>query len=327
MASYPLYGQPNSVMRWNVPPCDEQFGGYPHRSFENGAIFRTRQLPSEDIEEVTTQAAQVQAQEQTTGSGTKGKGKGKANYDKWTNEEQSFLVDLWAEKHDRLESKDARKVWQEICDEIEMNFGTKKTVEKCQRKIKYLIDKYKDAKSWNKSQTGGHIRKSVFYDKLDQVLGTRDIVTMKHVVEAGTSTASPSFPRANPPSDHDGSQPSTSRTPSPPESGTASSSISGTGSEISDGEVHLAGSSKQCRKERKQTTKRKLSTEDTGEEEALSIKKSLESIEMQGEKLTAVMEGMQQNHGKQLEMMASFMGSLLEAIKEKNRCVTVNLFL
>ena len=85
MASYPLYGQPNSVMRWNVPPYDEQFGGYPHRSFENGAIFRTRQLPSEDIEEVTTQAAQVQAQEQTTGSGTKGKGKGKANYDKWTN--------------------------------------------------------------------------------------------------------------------------------------------------------------------------------------------------------------------------------------------------
>ena len=43
----------------------------------------------------------------------------------------------------------------------------------------------------------------------------------------------------------------------------------------------------------------------------------LESIERQGEKLTAVMEGMQQNHGKQLKMMASFMGSLLEAIKDK----------
>lgn len=105
--------------------------------------------------------------------------------------------------------------------------------------------------------------------------------------------------------------------PSPPESGTASSSISGTRSEILDSEVHLAGSSKQCRKERKRTTKRKLPTEHTGKEEALSIKKSLESIEKQGEKLTAVMEGMQQNHGKQLEMMASFMGSLLEAIKDK----------
>ena len=78
-------------------------------------------------------------------------------------------------------------------------------------------DKYKEAKSWNKSQTRGHIRKSVFYDKIDRVLGTRDISTMKHVVEAGTSTASPSSLSANPPSDHDGSQPSTSGTPSPPE--------------------------------------------------------------------------------------------------------------
>ena len=42
-----------------------------------------------------------------------------------------------------------------------------KTAEKCQQKIKYLIDKYKDAESWNKSQTEGHIRKSVFYDKID----------------------------------------------------------------------------------------------------------------------------------------------------------------
>ena len=38
----------------------------------------------------------------------------------------SFLVDLWAEKHDRLESKDARIAWQEICQEIEINFGKKR---------------------------------------------------------------------------------------------------------------------------------------------------------------------------------------------------------
>lgn len=137
------------------------------------------------------------------------------------------------------------------------------------------------------------------------------------MVEAGTSTASPSSLSPNPPSDHDGSQPSTSGTPSPPESSIASSGTSGTSSEISDAEVNLAGPSKQCRKERKCTTKRKVQTEDAGEEEAVSIKKSLESIEKQGEKLTAYMEGMQQNHGKQLEMMASFMGSPLEAIKDK----------
>ena len=174
-----------------------------------------------------------------------------------------------------------------------------------------------EAKSWNKSPTRGHIRKSVFYDKIDRVLGTRDISTMKHVVEAGTSTASPSSLSANPPSDHDGSQPSTSGTPSPPESSIASSGTSGTSNEISDGEVNLAGPSKQCRKVRKRTTKRKVPTEDAGMEKAVSIKKSLESIEKQGENLTAFMEGKQQNHGKQLEMIASFMGSLLEAIKDK----------
>ena len=54
MASYALYEQPNSVGRWNVPPYDDQFG-YSHvagRRFENGAscgaIFETRQLPSDD---------------------------------------------------------------------------------------------------------------------------------------------------------------------------------------------------------------------------------------------------------------------------------------
>lgn len=80
MASYPLYGQPNSARLWNVPPYDDQFG-YPHiyRSFQNRAIFQTLQLPSDKIEEVI---AQGQAQEQTTGSSTKGKGKGKENYDK-----------------------------------------------------------------------------------------------------------------------------------------------------------------------------------------------------------------------------------------------------
>ena len=31
-------------------------------------------------------------------------------------------------------------------EELELNFGTKTPVDKCQREIKYLLDKYKDAK-------------------------------------------------------------------------------------------------------------------------------------------------------------------------------------
>ena len=83
-------------------------------------IFQTRQFPSDEVEveEVIAQESQTQPQAQTTGSSTKEKGIGKASYDKWTNEEQSFLVDLWAEKHNRLESKEARKDWLEIDNEM-----------------------------------------------------------------------------------------------------------------------------------------------------------------------------------------------------------------
>ena len=100
MASYP-YEQPRSVRRWNVPSYDDQFS-HRHvagRFFENGTIFQTRQFPSDEVEveEVIAQESRTQSQAQTTGSGTKEKGKGKASYDKWTKEEQSLLVDLWAE--------------------------------------------------------------------------------------------------------------------------------------------------------------------------------------------------------------------------------------
>ena len=122
---------------------------------------------------MVVQALQLehQAPQQEPQAPSENKGKGKSSYDKWSNEEQSFLVDLWAEKHDRLESKDARIAWQELCQEIEINFGTKKTVEKCQRKIKYLFDKYKDAKTWNKTQSGTQLRKRIFMTKLIVFLG------------------------------------------------------------------------------------------------------------------------------------------------------------
>ena len=47
------------------------------------------------------------------------------------------------------------------------------------------------------------------------------------------------------------------------------------------------------------------------------LKRSIESIEKQGKKLTEIMQGLQENQSKQLEMEASFMGSLVEAIKDK----------
>ena len=67
-----------------------------------------------------------------------------------------------------------------------------KTVEKCMKKIKYLIARHKEAKEWNRKQTGGSKKKSLFYDEIDAVLGCRDIVTLTNVSEAGTTSKSSS---------------------------------------------------------------------------------------------------------------------------------------
>ena len=51
--------------------------------------------------------------------------------DKWPQEEQRALVSLWAERPELLESKDARKMWEEIARELNRKFGTKRTGDKC----------------------------------------------------------------------------------------------------------------------------------------------------------------------------------------------------
>ena len=47
-------------------------------------------------------------------SASTGGNSGKQSYEKWSEEEKSLLVRLWAENFDYLESKDDRKVWERI---------------------------------------------------------------------------------------------------------------------------------------------------------------------------------------------------------------------
>ena len=114
--------------------------------------------------------------------------KNKKTYDTWSQAEQKLLVSLWVEHFERLESNESRKAWQDIADTLNNKFGCNKTKEKCKSKIKYLTNRYKDAKQWNKRQTGGHMRKTLFYEEIDSVLGCRDIVTLKYVKQAGAGT-------------------------------------------------------------------------------------------------------------------------------------------
>ena len=62
-------------------------------------------------------------------------------YARWSNDEGKMLLRLWAEIFDRLESREARKAWDDIAKKMNDKFGTKRTTDKYKRKIKYLVDR------------------------------------------------------------------------------------------------------------------------------------------------------------------------------------------
>ena len=136
-------------------------------------------------------------------------------YETLTKEEEKYLVNLWVEYDDRLESKDSKKYWDIITRELNEKFGKNRSVHKCKRKIKYLVERYKEKKDWNRKQTGRSLWKSPFYDELDAVLGNRDVVTFQRVAQAGSlsteSNPSSSANTSNPPSSAEDSPPSKER--------------------------------------------------------------------------------------------------------------------
>ena len=117
----------------------------------------------------------------------KGRKRKKAKYETFPFKEEQYLVDLWKENSEQLESKNSRKVWTKILDELNAQFGNKCTVDKCMHKMKYIIDKYREKKDWNRKQSGGHLRKSPFYD---EILGCHDFVTSNNVKESASSFSS-----------------------------------------------------------------------------------------------------------------------------------------
>ena len=98
-----------------------------------------------------------------------------------------LLVQLQCDKHTRLE---VSKIW-------------KVTSTQCQRKMKYLKDRYKEEKNHNCKRTGSDRKTLPFYDKIDSVLGCRDIVTFSHVKESNPSTSSGSLHPQKPNQDKD----------------------------------------------------------------------------------------------------------------------------
>lgn len=250
--------------------------GYPGFMIQPGQFnFYGSQMASTPLTPVDMNQVQNGAQ---TGTG---KGKGPAakskSYDIFDVNETKLLVNLWAEDHDRLESKDSRTTWSKIVETLNKQYKNKRTVDKCKRRMKYLVEKYKEKKDWNKKQSGGNLKKSPFYDEIDAVLGTRDVVTFEHVEQ---SQAVPSA---------DECTASTSNESSP-----STSSTNDTGA-----------------KKRKSRKRKKTATLDSDDED-----NTTKSLREQGEKITDVISKMQETQSKQVDMMGKFMEAMLKMMSK-----------
>ena len=62
-------------------------------------------------------------------------------------------MQLWCDKHRRLESQHARQVWVEIAREVSKIWNV--TSAQFQWKMNYLKDRYMEAKDHNRHKTGG----------------------------------------------------------------------------------------------------------------------------------------------------------------------------
>ena len=220
-------------------------------------------------------------------------------YGKWSEEEEKLLVQLWCNKHTRLESRHARQVWEEIAKEISKI--RKVNSSQCQRKMKYLKDRYKEAKDHNRNQTGGDRKTSPFYEEIDSVLGCKDIVTFSHVEESSPS-------------------PSSSSTQGNEEKDDEKRDLD---DEFEQSLAVFGLNRKRERKskgrdERKRAKTAKPSRKEHDDDDGV-FRQSMEKLQAQGDRLTNALEAMEKNQAQQLQIMGQFMTTFLEAMQLKNQ--------
>ena len=93
-------------------------------------------------------------------SAASGEAKKSNQRERWSFADEKVLLQLWADNIEKVESKDSRKAWEEICKALNERQGLKKNADQCQRKVKHLKNQYKKKKDWNRRQWGKFAQKS-----------------------------------------------------------------------------------------------------------------------------------------------------------------------
>ena len=121
------------------------YGGsaeYPQYMYPQGQRYSPEEATIGTIESPSQNSASSSPElvELSRPSSSSSSGEERRVYARWSNDEENMLLRLWAENFDRLESREARKAWDDIANKMNDKFGTKKTTDKYQKKMKYLVD-------------------------------------------------------------------------------------------------------------------------------------------------------------------------------------------
>ena len=102
---------------------------------------------------------------------------------KWNYGQTSTLKHFWKDNIDNIESPISNNSWTEIKLKVDKQ-GPTKTVKQCKAKLRTLKDAYKKSKDKN-AKTGTAPMICPFYNDIDGILVTRDIVKLPDVREVG----------------------------------------------------------------------------------------------------------------------------------------------
>lgn len=177
---------------------------------------------------------------------------------------------------------EARKAWTAIAEGVNEKFNIQRTTDKYQKKIKYLIERYKIAKDWNRKQNGGHRRESILFKEINAILGSHDVVTTSHVAEAGTSSSASSTSQTSG-NDDEETKPATEE-----------------------------------RTERKKSKKRKK-TEEKDDEERKIQREYLDSLNEQRKNMNTFMENFNKMQQEQRQTMNALVGALTGFLQNSSK--------
>ncbi|KAK3741504.1 hypothetical protein QZH41_002970 [Actinostola sp. cb2023] len=232
----------------------------------------------------------------------------KRTYDKWTEVQEVYLIDLWSEYQNELESTQSRKSWAKILERLNKRFKASWTLAQIQRKTRYFKEQYKKANDWNRKQSGGNRKTCPYFTKMNEILGKKDSVTMKHVVSAGNSSTCSSTSSTQECTDTDDQE----------------------SNKDEDKEMKAKGkTAKEARRERKlKRTSWSLPRDPMDEDEENKQSKldnTLDVMQQQGAKIADTMQSivtsMQENQTQQVQFMGEFMkvfASMSKQTQEKD---------